>query len=178
VYLERGAMQSLNPPNRTQRESEAIPTRSTTMRLAGKRRAGTRTCTTQKTARRRAETKICLGQVQFANIMISNISFLIALRRLSSRGAGRRDGQLGGDLVQRVLRGRQAELALEERGFGGILVAVGQVETLHWVEELLRLGDEGGDVPHCRGGREARSRPDRHKRQEELGAWMMVGSCV
>ncbi len=49
----------------------------------------------------------------------------------------RRDGKLGGDLEQGRLGARETELALEERGLGGVSVGVGQVQALHGVDQLL-----------------------------------------
>ena len=55
---------------------------------------------------------------------------------------GGRDGQLGGDLVQRRLAAGQTELVLKQGRLGGILVRVGEVQPLHGINQLLgsRLG--------------------------------------
>ena len=50
---------------------------------------------------------------------------------------GRRDGQLGRDLVERVLGRGQAELALEQRGLGGVFVGIREAQALGRVEKLL-----------------------------------------
>lgn len=59
-----------------------------------------------------------------------------------------RDGELGGNLVQGMLRGGESELVLKEGCLGGIPVGVSEVQTLHRVEKLLGPLNEAGDVEH------------------------------
>lgn len=61
---------------------------------------------------------------------------------------GGRNRELGVDLVQGMLGRRESELVLEEGGFGRIPVRVGQVQTLHRIQQLLGLLDEVGEVEH------------------------------
>ena len=61
-------------------------------------------------------------------------------------GVGRGDGQLGIDLAEGRLRGGQAELALEERGLGGVAVGAGEVESLGRVDELVGLLHDAREV--------------------------------
>lgn len=79
--------------------------------------------------------------MQLASIMPAPIMILVALRRV-----GGRNGELGVDLVQGVLRGRQTELILEERGFRRIPVRARQIETLCRINELLSLLDNAREV--------------------------------
>lgn len=79
--------------------------------------------------------------MQFADVVPSSIMVLIALRCV-----GRRNGELGTDFTKGVLGGRQAELVLEERRFGGILVGARQVESLGRINQLLGLLYDVGKV--------------------------------
>lgn len=47
-----------------------------------------------------------------------------------------------------MLGGREAELVLEEGGFGRISIRVRQVQALHRVQQLLGLLDKVGDIEH------------------------------
>lgn len=67
--------------------------------------------------------------MKFAGIVEAAVAVLGALGHI-----GRRDGELSVDLVERVLGGREAELVLEERRLGRILVRVGQVQPLGRVQ--------------------------------------------
>ncbi len=60
--------------------------------------------------------------MKLSGIVKSLVSVFIALD-----GIGRGDGELGGDLIERVLRRGKSELVLEEGGFGRVSVGIGEI---------------------------------------------------
>lgn len=72
--------------------------------------------------------------MQFPGVVEAPILVLAALCHVR-----RRDGELGCDLVERVLRVGQPKLALEEGGLGRVLVGIGQVQALGRIKQLLCL---------------------------------------
>lgn len=90
---------------------------------------------------RRREAYEALREVQLPRVVPSSIVVLVTLCNV-----GGRDGELCVDLVQRVLRGGQAELALEQEGFRGIAVGAGEIESLGRVDELLGLLHDAREV--------------------------------
>lgn len=107
---------------------------------------------------RGGEAEVGLGEMQSSGIMPASVQVFAAVGNV--RGG---DGQLGGDLKQGRLRTRETELALEERGLGGVPVRVGEVQALHGINQLLgsRLGllDEAGEVEHDCGSPVGLSQP-------------------
>ena len=120
--LEVLTVQPFYPPNRRERECEAISARPPTMCLAGEdgrcRGAGR----LEEAGRGGGEAEIRFGEMKLAGILVAPITVPFALGRIWGR-----DGQLGRDLVERMLGRRQAELALEKRGLGRIPVRIGNV---------------------------------------------------
>ena len=71
--------------------------------------------------------------MKLSGIVKSLVSVFIAL----DDGIGSGDGELGGDLVERVLRRGKSKLILEEGGFGRVSVGIGEIQPLGRIEELL-----------------------------------------
>jgi len=130
-------MQALYPPDGTEGECEAIAAGPSAVGLAGKGGRGRGARRLQEAGRGGGEAHEGLGQVQLSGVPVAPVAVLIALGGI---GGGYRE--LGGDLVQRVLRVGQAELALEQRGLGRVLVRRAEVEPLGGIQQLLRLLDE------------------------------------
>lgn len=66
--------------------------------------------------------------MQLAGILVATAPVPVALGYVCER-----DRKLGGDLIERVLGGREAELALEQRGLGRILVGFAEVQALRGI---------------------------------------------
>lgn len=120
--LEVLAVQPLYPPNRREGECKAISAGPSTMRLAGENGRCRGAGRLEEAGRGGGEAEIRLGEMKLAGILVAPITVPFALGRI-----GGRDGQLGRDLVERMLGRRQAELALEKGRLGGISVRVGDV---------------------------------------------------
>lgn len=79
--------------------------------------------------------------MKLASIVPSSVMVFLSLGDV---GGG--DCELGIDFVDGVLGGGEAELALEEGGFGRIPIRIGEIQALRWIDELLGLLHEAREV--------------------------------
>ena len=136
-------METLDPPDGTERECEAVTARPAAVCLAGVGGGGGTAGRLQEAGGGCGKTEISLGEVESAGIVKTPIAIFIALGHV-----GGRYGQLGGDLVEGVLARGEAELVLEQGGFGRVFVGVGQGEALDGFQQLLGLLHKIGEVQH------------------------------
>lgn len=67
--------------------------------------------------------------MKLSGVLVASFTVSVALC-----GVGKGNGKLGGDLVERVLRGWKSKLGLKEGCFGWISVRVGDIQTLSGVQ--------------------------------------------
>jgi hypothetical protein len=95
----------------------------------------------EEAGRRRREAHKGFREVDLAKVVVASVLVAMSGIRWGNR-------ELGVDLVERVLRRGEAELALEQGRLGRVFIGVGEVQPLGWIQELLRLLDKAREVQH------------------------------
>jgi hypothetical protein len=112
-------VQALDSPYAAQRQREPIPSRPGPVCLSGEAAAGAQRGRVHKARALGREAEILLAQVKLPDIVVALAAVL--LRGCDIAGAPRRvvgrEGELGGDLLERVLGVGQSELVAEEGRF-------------------------------------------------------------
>lgn len=139
-------MEAFHPPDRTEREGEAIAARPSTVCLTGECRGGGSAGRLEEARGSGRKAEIGLREMELANVVVASLSVLVSLCHI-----GRRDRKLGRDLKEGVLGVWESELVLEEGRFGRVSIRVGEVQALGRVEELLRFLHEARKVQHGGG---------------------------
>ena len=112
TYLIAVAMQPLNAPDRTEGECEAIPARTSTVRLTSKAGRCCRASSLEKACRLRREAQVTLTQMKLSSIVIASVTIpvFLSLSRIWTICHWRRYSKLCIDLLQRILGIWQSEL--------------------------------------------------------------------
>lgn len=132
AHLKVLAIQALDTADRAEGKCEAIAAWPSTMGLARKSRRCRGARGMRKTRSRGGKADVGFGEMQPSSIMPAAVVVFAAMSNVRWW-----DGKLGGDLKQGRLGARETELALKERGFGGVSIGVRQVQALHGINQLL-----------------------------------------